>query len=567
MIKRISFLLTLALFIGLLSYVLGARPAMAVTLPDGFEHRLLTSTPNPTALAFTPDGRLLIATKTGQLRVYKDGEQSIALDIVNRTCSNSERGLSGVTVDPDFGIGTNRYVYLYYTAKIGPTCEGSRNDVNRVSRFILSDDNTIDAASERKLIDNIPSVGGIHNAGDLHFGKDGYLYISVGDGGCDYQNPSNCGYFNDAARDRNILLGKILRIERDGGIPPNNPFTDVQSARCNVDGRTTAENCQETFAMGLRNPFRMAFDPDAVDTRFRINDVGGQHWEEINAGLAGADYGWNGREGHCAAIRNGTTDCGSPPPGMTNPIHDYSHSTGCEAITGGAFVPDGSFSPDYDNAYLFGDYVCNKIFKLTPKAGGSFARSVFASNLGPGGPIAMTFGRHGAREALYYTTFDGGGQEGTTPTLDWEILRHHDGNHTHPWFSGTGNNLTFTAPAPEDLLSTAPKKNYLEIRLTATDSLGLSTTRILALRPKTVDITFATQPTGFKLEVNGIPFRSPRTFRSWEGYKLNIYAPRQRHNGRTWVFLSWSDGRAARHTITTPATPTTYVATFKRVRR
>jgi glucose/arabinose dehydrogenase len=199
-IKRITFLLALTLFIGLLSYLLDTRPAMAVTLPDGFEHRLLTSTPNPTALAFTPDGRLLIATKAGQLRVYKSGEQSTALDIENRTCSNSEPGLSGVAVDPNFGTGTNRYVYLYYTAKVGRSCEGSQNDVNRVSRFILSDDNTIDVASEKKLIDNIPSISGIHNAGDLHFGKDGYLFISVGDGGCDYQNASNCGYFNDAAR-------------------------------------------------------------------------------------------------------------------------------------------------------------------------------------------------------------------------------------------------------------------------------------------------------------------------------------------------------------------------------
>lgn len=139
---------------------------------------------------------------------------------------------------------------------------------------------------------------------------------------------------------------------------------------------------------------------------------------------------------------------------------------------------------------------------------------------------------------------------------------------THPWFSGAGNDpLTFTAPAPEDLLSTGPRKNYLEIRLTATDSVGLSTTRRQVLRPQTVDVTFATQPTEFKLEVNGIAFRSPRTFRSWEGYKLNVYAPRQRHDDRTRVFLSWSDGRRARHTITTASTPTTYTAKFERLRR
>jgi glucose/arabinose dehydrogenase/PKD repeat protein len=694
------FLSTLALLLtGLLTCLLDTRPAMAVTVPAGFEHTLVTSTSNPVALAFTPDGRLLIATKSGQLRVYKDGQQSTALNIESRICSNSnENGLTGVAVDPDFGTGTNRNVYLYYTAKIGDTCGGSRDDVNRVSRFSLSDGNVIRPASETKLIDNIPSFG-IHNAGDLHFGKDGYLYISVGDGGCDYQDLSKCQYLNNNARDRNILLGKILRIERDGGIPPSNPFTGSNSARCNVTGRTTAVHCQETFALGLRNPFRMAFDPDAVGTEFRINDVGGREWEEIDAGRAGADYGWNVREGHCAA--GSRTDCGPPPVGMTNPIHDYGHGTGCGSITGAAFVPDGSFSPNHDNAYLFGDYVCNKIFALTPTAEGGFASSEFASELGPGGPIAMTFGPYGGGKALYYTTFDGGGQvrrisftdgnrlpiavaegnpnnwsesltinltganssdpdgdpltyewdftsdgtvdatgatavhtyaspgkytatlrvrddrgalsdpdtievfagntppdpligspaaatlfrvgqqlrlsgsaadaeddndgqAGTTPTLAWEVLRHHGGNHTHPWFSGTGNELTFTAPPPEDLLSTDPTKNYLEIRLTATDSLGLSTTRTLALRPQTVNVTFATRPTDLKLQVDGIVFRAPRTFRSWQGYKLNVYAPQQLYNGRKWVFVSWSDGGRAAHTITTPSTPTTYTATFKR---
>ncbi|MBA2490711.1 MAG: PQQ-dependent sugar dehydrogenase [Gammaproteobacteria bacterium] len=95
-------------------------------------------------------------------------------------------------------------------------------------------------------------------------------------------------------------MGKILRITRDGGIPPNNPFMGANSARCALTGRTTAgKHCQETFATGLRNPFRMAFDPNAASTRFFINDVGQITWEEINLGQAGADYGWNLREGPC----------------------------------------------------------------------------------------------------------------------------------------------------------------------------------------------------------------------------------------------------------------------------
>ena len=127
--------------------------------------------------------------------------------------------------------------------------------------------------------------------------------------------------------------------------------------------------------------------------------------------------------------------------------------------------------------------------------------------------------------------------------------------------------MTFDTPAPEDLLSTDPDGNYLETRLTATDSQGLSKTVSRELRPKTVEVQFKTRPLSrLRLTVDGKTFRGPRTFVSWERYDLNVSAPRQKFNGRTWVFRSWSDGGAASHTITTPADPTTYTATFRRRR-
>jgi hypothetical protein len=135
-----------------------------------------------------------------------------------------------------------------------------------VERYVLSDSNT--ATPDKILVDNIPNMYQ-HNAGDLHFGKDGYLYVTVGDGGCDYAGDSGCGGQNDASRDPHILLGNVLRITRDGAIPASNPYTGTNSARCNLTGRTDAgKNCQETFASGLRNPFRFAFDPNASGTRF-----------------------------------------------------------------------------------------------------------------------------------------------------------------------------------------------------------------------------------------------------------------------------------------------------------
>src|SRR5207253_1197619 len=109
-----------------------------------------------------------------------------ALDLSSQICSNSERGLLGVAVDPQFADVNHHYIYLYYTyKKPGSTCPtGSATDpVNRVSRFTLGSNNLVDPASEMILIDNIPSINGNHNAGDLKFGKDGYLYISVGDSG------------------------------------------------------------------------------------------------------------------------------------------------------------------------------------------------------------------------------------------------------------------------------------------------------------------------------------------------------------------------------------------------
>jgi len=381
------------------------------TVPSGFEDRLVTAVADPTALAFTPNGRLLITGQGGTLRIYKNGAQlpSPALDLTAKICRESERGLLGVAVDPAFA--SNHFIYLYYTFKKLGVCDSTA--VNRVSRFVLGDNDVVDPASEVVMIDNIPSTAGNHNGGDLQFGKDGYLYISVGDGGCDYAGNSGCGAQNNAARDQNILLGKILRVTRFGAIPASNPFLGTDSARCNLAGRTSAGmKCRETYAWGLRNPFRIAFDGDNPGTRFFINDVGQSSWEEIDLGTAGADYGWNVREGHCAT--GSTTNCGAPPAGMTNPIYDYGRSAGCGAITGGAFVPNGAWPRGYDNAYLYGDYVCSKIFKLTPTLSGGFSASEFAT--GAGGVSGMIFGPYSGTRALYYIDYNGDAVRRIFPT-------------------------------------------------------------------------------------------------------------------------------------------------------
>ena len=149
-------------------------------------------------------------------------------------------------------------------------------------------------------------------------------------------------------------------------------------------------------------------------------------------------------------------------------------------------------------------------------------------------------------------------------SLKWEVLRHHTApnSHTHPYFSGTGTNLTFQAPEPEDLASTGAG-NYLEVRLTATDSNGLSKTVTQEVQPKRVDVSFGTNPSGLSVQINGETFTVPKTLLSWEGYTLNVNAPSpQTLSGSSYVFSSWSDGGAQSHDIVTGPTAGTYTATF-----
>ncbi len=166
-----SFLAIAFLFSGVLISSTKTVSMKAAPVPADFEDALVTNIAAPTALAFTPDGRLLITTQQGQVRVYQNGALVglPALDLSSRICTNSERGVLGIAVDPSFS--TNRNIYLYYTFNKTGTCNSTA--VNRVARFVLADNNTISLAGETVLIDNIHSQAGNHNGGDLHFGKDG----------------------------------------------------------------------------------------------------------------------------------------------------------------------------------------------------------------------------------------------------------------------------------------------------------------------------------------------------------------------------------------------------------
>jgi glucose/arabinose dehydrogenase/PKD repeat protein len=418
--KTLSLLARVGLVLALFVAAVGAAPAQPAAppaegiqaVPAGFADELVANFSGAIAIAFTPDGRLLTGSQAGVLRVYNPSTGSLtatALDFTTqwpqrRICSDFERGLMGIAVDPNFA--SNNYVYLYYTAVVTPTaftnCDSgagrnSPNVVNRVSRFTFSG-NTIVTTTEQILVDNIRSLNGNHNGGDLNFGKDGLLYIATGDSGTG----------GSLARSRNTLSGKILRVNSDGTPAAGNPtFGDSSQRRCGTPGPqnygSNATNCQEIYSYGLRNPFRFAMDPTTSGNavRFFINDVGQNTWEEVDDGIAGADYGWNVREGPCA---NGA-NCSPPTPinsGYTDPIDWYNHSTGCSYITAGAFVPAGLW-PGYDGSFLFGDGGCGRVFRLVPLGGGSYARAGADFATGLSGIRHLEFGPYQSTQALYYS--------------------------------------------------------------------------------------------------------------------------------------------------------------------
>ena len=386
-----------ALVAGVLSVLAGtATPAAAASFPSGFTDTLVAgSLGSPTALAQLPDGRFLVTTQGGQLKVISGSSATVALDLTasNPTvCSDGEEGLLGVTVDPQFS--TNHFIYLYYTRPAHNSCglpgNASGGAVNGVSRFTLNG-NTASRSSEKVLLDNMPEWGGNHNGGYVHVAHDGTLFVSVGDGGAGRPatNPSDLGVPN----------GKILRINRDGSIPAGNPHgTHVCGTTWSVGGPV----CGEIYADGLRNPFRLAFKDDTPGVTFRINDVGDATWEEVDEGIAGAHYGWPCREGP-ATHGNGGVPCTTP---FTNPVLWYNHSIGCDVMTGGAFVPAGTWR-GYDNDYLFGDNGCGRIFVAKPGTSGA-ASPVLAT--GAEGLTDMAFFKQNGSYALFYVTYGDGGQ-------------------------------------------------------------------------------------------------------------------------------------------------------------
>ena len=318
-----------ALFVGL--YV--SRVVHAATVPGGFTDSLVANgLSSPTAMEFAPDGRVFVCEQGGALRVIKNGALLATPFLTVTVNANGERGLLGVAFDPNFA--TNNFVYVYYTATT-PTIH------NRISRFTASGDVAV-PGSETVIfeLDNLSSATN-HNGGAIHFGPDGNLYVAVGDNA----NSNN-------AQSLSTLHGKMLRISRTGGIPSDNPFFN----------QTTGKN-GAIWALGLRNPFTFSFQPGTG--RMFINDVGQNTTEEINEGIAGANYGWPNCEG----------PCNPPNSNFRNPIYFYLNDSSTCAITGGTFYnpQTAQFPSEYVGNYFFADFCAGWIRKLDPANGNAVA--------------------------------------------------------------------------------------------------------------------------------------------------------------------------------------------------
>ncbi len=329
--------------------------------PNFVNDKLIVGLSEPTNMVFTPDGRMLIIERSGNIWVVQPGASSVdptpVLTLPN-VWTSDERGLLGIALDPAFS--SNGYFYVYYT--------NTATSKNQVSRFTMAG-NTASLSSEVMIWQN-DSVADIwHQGGDLHFGPDGKLYVAVGD-----------HLLPQTAQDLNSYNGKILRMNTDGSAPADNPFYDG-----------AGPNKDQIWARGFRNPFRFSFD--SVTGRMYVGDVGQDTWEEVDVAVKGANYGWPICEGNCSQ------------PGMTNPTYTYNHS-GRDACVIGGFVYRGTqFPSDYQGTYIFGDYSQNWVKRMTLDANGNNSGIVNfipadGSSDGPYGDIvAFTMGPDGS---LYY---------------------------------------------------------------------------------------------------------------------------------------------------------------------
>ena len=344
----------------------GSDPPVTETPPEFELIRLDLQLSDPVHLtAPLGDPRLFVVEQAGRIRIVRDGSlvETPFLDISARVSGGTEQGLLSVAFHPDFNA--NGTLFVNFTDLDGTT---------RIERYQVSSDPDIADPNSALLLLSIEQPYANHNGGHLLFGPDGYLYIGMGDGGRG-GDPLGSG------QNRETLLGTILRLDVDGAepysIPEDNPWADHASFR------------PEIWAWGLRNPWRLAFDPPAE--LLYIADVGQNSREEVNvvtAGAGGLNFGWNVMEGTECFDRS---DCSQE--GLVLPAVEYDHSSGC-SVTGGE-VYRGSLIPEIQGVYFYSDYCSGWLRSFRFESGVALDHREW--EVGAIGNV-VSFGRDGAGE-------------------------------------------------------------------------------------------------------------------------------------------------------------------------
>lgn len=360
--------------LGLLALCIAPNGHAAVTFTP-----LIAGLSAPTAFIDPPDGlpHRLVAQQQGNILVW-DGASLLStafLDLRNdvsvptnqrKVNFGGERGLLAATVHPDYA--TNGFIYIYYTSRDWDGAGGINNGDIVVERYTRSLANTEQAdPATAQIILVVPHSDTNHNGGDIKFGRDGFLYITLGDGG------GGCDSTAHSGQDVNQLLGKMLRIDVDGADAfPADPLRNYAIPASNPLVGQAGED--EIWALGLRNPFRFTFDRSNGD--IYIGDVGQDDWEEVNhlpvgAVTAGApvNFGWPCREGLDAS------GCATPPQGcsatFTDPVRQEANAGegGTWRSVMGGYRYRGSFvQTDLGGRYLYGDAGNDQVWLATPGA-------------------------------------------------------------------------------------------------------------------------------------------------------------------------------------------------------
>lgn len=306
---------------------------------------------SPVDFQFLPDGRIVVAEKAGTIRIVDDGTVSKRPLVRLPVLTQGERGINGITVDPDFD--TNGYIYVAYTTLTAH---------DRLARLTVVG-NRVAFGSQKVLLQTTDRSAFYHRGGALGFAPDGTLYWGLGDN----KNGAN-------AQDPTSLHGKIIRINPDGTVPTGNP--DLGPGALPV-----------IYASGLRNPFRLTFTPTG---QLLVADVGENSFEELNLVTAGGNYGWPDAEGNCNSC------------GFDNPIYTYAHDGNSAAITSVLFYDGGLLGAAYQDKVFIADEVQGWIKVLTCSADFSSCGNVQDFDLQAGTSVVL---RQAPDGSIYQLTY------------------------------------------------------------------------------------------------------------------------------------------------------------------